>query len=157
MKTNFFPTKVLEIDLMKSALEDYKKLELLMDDQFEIVYDHFHDKINKALYQIVRNEFKKKFNSTNSEIKKFYNEVFKLAKDQIKDFDISVYEDFYSKNFKFHKTILHYYHFAKSRKIAKMLHELEEKILNTDFEVDEVFKMLDFIRNQFVEMLIRKI
>ncbi|MBI2259778.1 MAG: hypothetical protein HYU67_12890 [Flavobacteriia bacterium] len=101
MKQRFKPTQVLEMDLMKSLLQDIKKLKRTIAD--EIVEDFWINQQNRALYLILKEELQKK-----QEVNAFhfYVNTLNIAEKTIPDFDETVYEELFELNFDFQETFL---------------------------------------------------
>lgn len=142
MKQRFKPTQVLEMDLMKSLLQDIKKLKRTIAD--EIVEDFWINQQNRALYLILKEELQKKQDVNAFH---FYVNTLNIAEKTIPDFDETVYEELFELNFDFQETFLKYLHYFKCKKIASIFRKLSERVDSTDFVYEDVLIELEKVKN----------
>ncbi len=150
MNSKFKPTLALEMDLMKSLLQDIKKLKRTQSE--EIAEDFWLNQQNKALYLILKEEFQKKQNANAFQ---FYVHVLNIADKTIANFDETVYEELFEVNFNFSIVFLDYYKFFKSKKVVKIMKELTYEIEENQFDIDEVLVNLDLVKKEISVMLRR--
>lgn len=152
----FKPTLLLEMDLMKSLLDDFNKLEQLLLE-IEIADAFWLNQQNKSLFLILKKEYHKTRKRKDFTVENYYKIVFEKAFKTIPNFDIKGYEEFYETDFKFYSTFLNYYQYFKCKKIVNILSDLKRMFEHSEFKAEEVFEALENIKLEFNTMLLRKI
>jgi hypothetical protein len=152
----FKPTQVLEMDLMKSLLDNFEKLEQLLLE-IEIADAFWLNQQNKSLFLILKKEYHKSRNKKEFSIKNYYKIIFSKAKKTIPNFDIKIYEDFYETDFKFYSTFLNYYQYFKCKRVVSLIDNLKEQFEKSDLEPDSIFAQIEEIKREYGTMLKRKI
>jgi hypothetical protein len=152
----FKPTLVLEMDMMKTLLDDFEKLEQLILE-IEIADAFWLNQQNKSLYLILKKEYHKCRNKKDFSIENYYKIVFNKAFKTIPNFDIKVYEDFYEIDFKFYSTFLNYYQYFKCKRVLTLIDELKNQFEKSELEADSIFAKIEQIKREYGTMLKREI
>jgi hypothetical protein len=147
----FIPTQVLEMDMMKFLLQDFKTLKRIVTE--DIVSKFWIHQQNKALYTIMKNELSKQQDVNPYH---FYVRVIKIAKVKIQDFDMNLYDEVYELGFDFSSTYLEYYQYFKCKQVEHIFRKLTFQFETKEFDFDEVFDEIEHAKLILSSMLKRK-
>ncbi len=156
MKTTFKPTLVLEMDFMKTLLDNFEKLEQLLME-IEIADEFWLNQQNKSLFLILKFEYFKTRKRQDFTIESFYEKVFTKADKTISNFDFKVYEDLYEIDFKYYQTLLNYYQYFKCKRVVGLIDELKVQFEKSELEADSIFAKIEEIKREYGTMLKREI
>lgn len=156
MKQRFRPTQKLEMDFMKTLLDNFEKLEQLLME-IEIADEFWLNQQNKSLFLILKYEYFKTRKRKDFTIESFYEKVFAKADKTISNFDFKVYEDLYEIDFKYYHTFLNYYQYFKRKRIIDMIDRLKQKFELIETEPDSIFTQIENIKREYGTMLKREI
>ncbi len=151
MKQRFKPTQVLEMDLMKSLLQDIKKLKRTLAE--EIVEEFWINQQNRALYLILKEELQKKQDVNAFH---FYVNALNIAEKTIPYFDETVYEDLFEVNFNFSNVFLDYYHYFKCKKIARIFRNITQHFEEANLVNETVLGELAKAKKEMNTMMKKK-
>jgi hypothetical protein len=154
-QTKFKPTLALEMDIMKTLLDNFEKLEQVLLE-IEIADSFWLNQQNENLFLILKKEYFKTRKKKDFSIENYYKIVFSIAENTIPNFDGKVYEEFYEQDFKFSSTFLDYYQYFYCKKMVQQLHFLVDKFSTCDFEKVDIFDRLEQLKATYRKMLIRK-
>ena len=149
----FKPNQAVEMDVMKSLLDDISKLNYFIE-LFDDGKSFWIQQINQDLYLKLKENYEELKDQTIIDVSKFYDKVILDFEQEFPNYNLEIYEELYSQSFDFYKVLSNYKNHIVRKEIIQLLNDLKTTFENEiDLNPTKIMSELNLIRKRFETIL----